>query len=130
MRGCVDCASSQRYTKRTKKWNSLPSPIDPYKERRVCGKCHKYQQNHGNYLTKETRNKRIMRKCTTKDNVMNLNVNLLKAPENVIDYTILHELCHVKIKKYSHHSWDTLHKFRPDYQVQIDWLRINGSILV
>jgi predicted metal-dependent hydrolase len=66
----------------------------------------------------------------TKDNVINLNANLLKAPENVIDYTILHELCHLKIKEHSHHFWDMLHKFMPDYQVQLDWLRINGSRLV
>ena len=66
----------------------------------------------------------------TKDNVINLNVNLLKAPDSVIAYIILHELCHLKIKEHSHHFWDLLHKFMPDYQVQVDWLRINGSRLV
>jgi predicted metal-dependent hydrolase len=64
----------------------------------------------------------------TKDNVINLNVNLLKAPESVIDYIILHELCHLKIKE--HHFWDVLHKFMPDYQEKIEWLRINGIRLV
>ena len=34
----------------------------------------------------------------TKNGVLNLNLNLIKAPENVIDYIILHELCHLKIK--------------------------------
>jgi predicted metal-dependent hydrolase len=66
----------------------------------------------------------------TKDNVINLNVNLLKAPESVIEYIILHELCHLKIKEHSHHFWDSLHKFMPGYQDQVDWLRINGSRLV
>jgi predicted metal-dependent hydrolase len=66
----------------------------------------------------------------TKDNVLNLNVNLLKAPESVIDYIILHEICHLKIKEHSHHFWDMLHKFMPHYQVQVDWLRINGSGLL
>jgi predicted metal-dependent hydrolase len=66
----------------------------------------------------------------TKENVINLNVNLLKAPESVIKCIILHELCHLKIKEHSHHFWDMLHKFMPDYQVQVDWLRINGSRLV
>jgi predicted metal-dependent hydrolase len=34
----------------------------------------------------------------TKQGSINLNVNLLKTPEDVIDYIILHELCHFKIK--------------------------------
>jgi predicted metal-dependent hydrolase len=34
----------------------------------------------------------------TKEWSININVNLLKAPEDVIDYIILHELCHLKIK--------------------------------
>ena len=66
----------------------------------------------------------------TKDYVINLNVNLLKARQSVIEYIILHELCHLKIKEHSHHFWDLLHKLKPDYLVQEDWLRVNGSRLV
>ena len=56
----------------------------------------------------------------TKSGVFNLNLNLIKAPENVIDYIILHELCHLKIKEYSHHYWDLLHKYMPNYHDKID----------
>jgi predicted metal-dependent hydrolase len=66
----------------------------------------------------------------TKDDVINLNVNLLKAPENAIDYIVLHELCHLKIKEHSHHFWSMLQEVMPRYQEQIEWLRINGSRLV
>jgi predicted metal-dependent hydrolase len=66
----------------------------------------------------------------TKHNVINLNLNLLKAPESVIKYITLHELCHLKIKEHSHHFWSMLHKLMPNYQEQVDWLRINGSSLV
>ena len=38
-----------------------------------------------------------------KSGVINLNLNLIKAPEDIIDYIILHELCHLKIKEHSHH---------------------------
>ena len=34
---------------------------------------------------------------------INLNVNLVKAPEDVVDYIVLHEICHLKIKEHSHH---------------------------
>jgi predicted metal-dependent hydrolase len=61
---------------------------------------------------------------------INLNVNLLKAPVDVINYIILHELCHLKIKEHSYHFWDLLHKFMPNYNEKIDWLNDNGNNLV
>jgi len=67
----------------------------------------------------------------TKDkNSINLNANLLKAPDDVIDYIIIHELCHVKINDHSHHYWDLVRKYMPSYQEKIDWLNTNTSILV
>jgi predicted metal-dependent hydrolase len=65
-----------------------------------------------------------------KRSIINLNVNLVKAPEDVIDYIILHELCHLKIKQHSHHYWDLLHKFMPNYQEKIKWLKANGDNLM
>jgi predicted metal-dependent hydrolase len=66
----------------------------------------------------------------TKEGSVNLNVNLIKAPQDVIDYIILHELCHLKIKEHSHHYWDLVHKYMPNYQEKIDWLKVNGSALI
>jgi predicted metal-dependent hydrolase len=63
-------------------------------------------------------------------NSINLNVNLIKAHEDVINYIVLHELCHLKIKEHSHHYWDLLHKFMPDYEEKANWLNINrGNLL-
>jgi predicted metal-dependent hydrolase len=61
---------------------------------------------------------------------INLNVNLLKAPDDVIDYILLHELCHAKINDHSHHYWDLVRKYMPSYQEKINWLNSNTSILV
>ncbi len=66
----------------------------------------------------------------TKNGVLNLNLNLIKAPENVIDYIILHELCHIKIKEHSHHYWAMLHKYMPNYHDKVEWLKANGSNLL
>jgi predicted metal-dependent hydrolase len=66
----------------------------------------------------------------TKDRrTINLNVSLLKAPDDVTDYIILHELCHVKISDHSHHYWDLVRKYMPSYQEKIDWLNANTNIL-
>jgi predicted metal-dependent hydrolase len=66
----------------------------------------------------------------TKNGTISLNLNLVKAPEDVIDYIILHELCHLKIKEHSHLYWDLVHKFVPNYQDKIEWLNTNGRSLI
>ena len=66
----------------------------------------------------------------TNSSVINLNVNLIKAPEDVIDYIILHELCHLQIKEHSYQYWNLLHKFMPNYHNKIEWLNSNGSNLL
>ena len=66
----------------------------------------------------------------TKSGAINLNLNLVKAPEDIIDYIVLHELCHLIIKEHSHHYWDLLHRYMPDYQDKAEWLKANGNGLL
>lgn len=63
----------------------------------------------------------------TKNNEINLNTSLLKAPKDVIDYVVLHELCHLKIRSHSRAFWNLLNKFMPRYQEQKKWLEQNGQ---
>jgi predicted metal-dependent hydrolase len=66
----------------------------------------------------------------TKEGTINLNFNLIKAPDNIIDYVIIHELCHFIIKRHSHHFWSLLKKYETDYKRKIDWLEINSKHLI
>ena len=50
----------------------------------------------------------------------NLNRNLIKAPEDVIDYIIIHELSHLKVQRHSHHFWSFLKQFVPDSEKKIN----------
>lgn len=63
----------------------------------------------------------------TEKKVINLNQNLMKAPPNVIDYIILHELCHMKIKRHNHHFWDYVKKYIPNFKEKIRWLEENQN---
>jgi predicted metal-dependent hydrolase len=66
----------------------------------------------------------------TKNNDINLNINLIKAPQEIIDYIIIHELCHFMIKGHSYNFWNLLRRFCPDYPKFIKWLNINGKNLL
>lgn len=45
-----------------------------------------------------------------------LNLELIKAPKDCIDYVITHELCHLKEKHHGPRFWRLLGKLMPDYQ--------------
>jgi predicted metal-dependent hydrolase len=66
----------------------------------------------------------------TRKGSINFNMHLIKAPQDVIDYIVLHELCHLKIKGHSHHYWDLVYRYMPNYQDKIEWLSINGRLLI
>ena len=51
--------------------------------------------------------------CSDKNNI-NLNVNLVRLPDELIDYVILHELVHTRIKNHSHRFWEEMNKFVED----------------
>ena len=64
------------------------------------------------------------------DGSINLNINLMKATEEIIDYIIIHELCHFKIKGHSYQFWDNLKQFVPDYPQKVKWLETNSNSLL
>lgn len=45
-----------------------------------------------------------------------LNLELIKAPKDCIDYVITHELCHLKEKHHGPRFWRLLEKLMPDYE--------------
>ena len=64
------------------------------------------------------------------NNIISLNVNLTKAPSEIIHYIIIHELCHFKITGHSYNFWNLIRSYVPDYPKLIEWLNINGKNLL
>ena len=53
--------------------------------------------------------------CTSRGNVC-LNSALVYLPNELIDYVIIHELCHLKYLNHSARFWQLVAKHAPDYQ--------------
>src|SRR5690606_2555985 len=66
--------------------------------------------------------------CSSKGNI-NLNWRLAMAPISIIDYVIVHELCHLKVMNHSKEFWKQVELILPDYIERREWLKVNGSKL-
>jgi hypothetical protein len=61
---------------------------------------------------------------------MSFNWRLLLAPEEVLDYVVWHEVCHLEVMDHSPRFWALLARWCPDYSEQSRWLRRHGQTLV
>ena len=64
--------------------------------------------------------------CSSKGN-LNFNCLLMLAPPEVLDYVVVHELCHRKQMNHSKEFWAEVEKAFPDYKKSIKWLKEEGS---
>ena len=67
--------------------------------------------------------------CSAKGN-LNFNCLLLRAPEEILDYVIVHELCHRKEMNHSKAFWAEVAKVCPDYKKHRKWLKDHGDELM
>ena len=63
--------------------------------------------------------------CSANGN-LNFNWLLILAPPEVLDYVVVHELCHRKEMNHSPLFWNEVKKILPDYENQVKWLKENG----
>jgi len=53
--------------------------------------------------------------CNSKG-VITLNAALMQCPQDIIDYVIIHELCHTRFPDHSPRFWMEVEKYLPDYR--------------
>lgn len=63
-------------------------------------------------------------------NDINVNWLLILAPPAVLEYVMVHELCHIRERNHSRQFWALVAKHLPDYQQQRDWLKAHGAQLM
>jgi predicted metal-dependent hydrolase len=61
---------------------------------------------------------------------MSFNWRLLLAPEQVLDYVVWHEVCHLEVADHSRRFWALLERRWPTWRAERDWLRRHGATLV
>lgn len=63
-------------------------------------------------------------------NDINLNWLLALAPPDIMEYVVVHELCHIRHKNHSGDFWGLVEAHLPNYQQKRRWLKQHGASLM
>jgi predicted metal-dependent hydrolase len=67
--------------------------------------------------------------CSAKGH-LNFNCLLIMCPTEVLDYVVVHELCHLKEMNHSKNFWRLVKRFCPEYEQYKKWLKTYGNELI
>jgi len=72
--------------------------------------------------------KRRWASCTGKNAIL-FNWRISMARADVLDYIVVHEMCHMDHRNHSKYFWNRVEEIMPNYKEKHDWLKINGMNL-
>ena len=79
-------------------------------------------------LVKIKDQKRRRGSCSSRGN-LNFNWRLSMAPDPVVEYVVVHELCHFHHMNHSKDFWALVETCLPDYKKKKEWLKNNGQAM-
>lgn len=83
----------------------------------------------GTYRKISVRNQKTRWGSCSQTGTLSFNYRLMMAPPAVIDYVIVHELCHLTYLNHSGAFWNKVADVMPDYAACRRWLREHGHTL-
>ncbi len=104
-----------------------------YKERAfeiISERVREYSQKH-NFMPSQVKissAKTRWGSCSSAG-ILNFTWRLVMAPLEVLDYVVVHELAHLRMKNHSRKFWKVVETVCPDYKRHRKWLRENGEKL-
>ncbi len=95
-----------------------------------AGRCEYYRQFTGGSYTRITiRDQRTRWGSCSSTGTLSFNYRLMFAPPRVLDYVVVHELCHLTHMNHSREFWSLVASVQPDYKVYRSWLKEHGREL-
>jgi predicted metal-dependent hydrolase len=89
--------------------------------------CDKHNLSYNNVVIKDTRSR--WGSCSGRKN-LNFNWRLILAPEEVLNYVVVHETAHLQEMNHSGNFWKLVQERCPDYDLHRNWLKKNGASLL
>jgi predicted metal-dependent hydrolase len=66
--------------------------------------------------------------CSSRDRIT-FSWRIVLAPLSMVDYVVVHELAHLRVRNHSSNFWKSVEAILPDYRVRRQWLREHGCLL-
>ncbi len=63
----------------------------------------------------------------SKTDTLTFHWKCMMAPPKIIDYIVVHELCHIHHRNHTDAFWNEVDKVMPDYRERKNWLKNNGA---
>ena len=83
----------------------------------------------GNYTSITVRDQRSRWGSCSSRGTLSFNYRLIFAPPAVLDYVVVHELCHLTHMNHSKDFWNMVSSVMPEYKEYRKWLRDHGHEL-
>jgi len=64
--------------------------------------------------------------CSSKGEI-SYNWRIIIAPHQIVDYVVVHELCHLKHPNHSPEYWKSVKRVNPEYKEHRQWLKEHGA---
>lgn len=90
---------------------------------------HYHSLTGGNYTSITIRDQRSRWGSCSSRGTLSFNYRLIFAPLPVLDYVVVHELCHLTHMNHSKDFWNMVECIIPDYKKHKVWLREHGQEL-
>lgn len=83
----------------------------------------------GNYTRITIRDQKTRWGSCSSNGTLSFNWRLMLAPPAILDYVVVHELCHLTHMNHSSAFWATVESVYPDYRTARKWLKEHGHEL-
>ena len=89
--------------------------------------CIKYNYEYNRIAIKNQRSR--LGSCSSRKN-LNFNWQIIKFPQEVMEYVVLHELAHLVHQNHSKEYWKEVEKLDPGYKIHHTWIKSHGHKLI
>lgn len=83
----------------------------------------------GQYTKISIRDQKTRWGSCSSNGTLSFSFRLMLAPPRVLDYVVVHELCHLTHMNHSKEFWNMVEIILPDYKEHRKWLKENGHTL-
>ncbi len=95
-------------------------------ERRVA---YFHQKTGGDYSSISIRSQKTRWGSCSSGGTLSFNWRLILAPPIILDYVVVHELCHLHHMDHSPEFWSDVARVMPDYKIRRKWLKAHSTEL-